>query len=315
MGKRAFAAIILALLAITAVAAGLAESVTAVSDCPIQWEGDDGSTGIDRGCSDASGQPECDTVTISGNCQVKICGKGWKNGGTNVRYGNYKTGTNCRGFDADDRGGGDCDDDLKVSYGWSVSGEALTITTQATRHEAAGVIDAGYTLETMNCKFADGSTTKEEKVLSDLPSDSIQTAQRTYQIAGICKDNDGDKYDNCPPKTCGTGNMDTAGRNPSCGGKTQIPECNLVDVGSCKVKVCPKGWDEEDNSCCQYGSYQTGGNYRQVEIDDAGSGGDCDDDIIMKNSWSVSGSTITINSEARKTDAGHRLGAGFTIEA
>ncbi|MBI2574559.1 hypothetical protein HYV82_01615, partial [Candidatus Woesearchaeota archaeon] len=133
--------------------------------------------------------------------------------------------------------------------------------------------------------------------------------------AVVCKDNDGDKYDNCLPKTCGTGNMDTAGRNPSCGGKTQIPECSMVDVGSCKVKVCPKGWDEEDNSCCQYGSYQTGSNYRNVEIDDAGSGGDCDDDILLKNSWSVSGSTITINSEARKTDAGHRLGAGFTIEA
>jgi len=132
-----------------------------------------------------------------------------------------------------------------------------------------------------------------------------------------CKDNDGDKYGNCPPKACGTGDSNTAGSGAGCSGKTTTPECNLVDVGSCKVKVCPKGWKQtHGGDCCQYGNYQTGSNYRYVEADDSlpGHWSDCDTDIKLKNSWSVSGSTITITTEAAKDDAAATIDAGFTIE-
>lgn len=86
---------------------------------------------------------------------------------------------------------------------------------------------------------------------------------------------------------------------------------DYVSVGSCSTAITGKGWDATDGVIFGYRGFDKDGTWRSLSMDDNPGDNTCADDLTFKNSWTVSGGTITVQTDITGRGGTHSLGGGF----
>ncbi|MEM7826808.1 MAG: hypothetical protein QXQ40_01130 [Candidatus Aenigmatarchaeota archaeon] len=96
------------------------------------------------------------------------------------------------------------------------------------------------------------------------------------------------------------------------------PACDLFEIGSCKLEICPRAWDKTDNSDVKYGYYEAYENSRAIWICDNPK--DCEKNLMFQYSWftpekvsSLNKNQIRIDIRAIRKDAKNMLDAGYKL--
>ncbi len=89
------------------------------------------------------------------------------------------------------------------------------------------------------------------------------------------------------------------------------PVPDNVTVGSCNTVITGKGWDATDGVIFGYAGFNKDTTWRTFYMDDNPGDSTCADNLTMKNSWSVSGDAITVQTDITGKSASHNLGGGF----
>ena len=102
-----------------------------------------------------------------------------------------------------------------------------------------------------------------------------------------------------------------------------IPNCDPIDVGGCRVTICPKAWDEsdisEDGGAGKYYDTDNGDGYRTVMFSD--NPAKCDNNMEFTTEWKIYGTELRVETSIIHLDASgiwwgsNQLGAGFTLSS
>jgi len=90
---------------------------------------------------------------------------------------------------------------------------------------------------------------------------------------------------------------------------------DTVTVGPATVTIQGRGWDATDGVIGGYRRFNKDSTWRELAMDDNLGDGACNENINFKNSWSVSGNTITIRTDILAKSATNDLGAGFVFDS
>jgi len=91
------------------------------------------------------------------------------------------------------------------------------------------------------------------------------------------------------------------------------PPSDYVTVGSCSTSITGKGWDATDGVIFGYRHLDKDTTWRKFSMDDNPGDSTCGDNIELQNSWTVSGDTITVQTDVLGKSATHSLGGGFNF--
>jgi len=91
------------------------------------------------------------------------------------------------------------------------------------------------------------------------------------------------------------------------------PPSDYVTVGSCNTTITGKGWDATDGVIFGYRHLDKDTTWRKFSMDDNPGDSTCGDNLELQNSWSVSGDTITVQTDVLGKSATHSLGGGFNF--
>ncbi|MFH0890365.1 MAG: hypothetical protein V1836_04495, partial [Candidatus Aenigmatarchaeota archaeon] len=112
--------------------------------------------------------------------------------------------------------------------------------------------------------------------------------------------------------------VSVAATSSSCGVLT--PFTDAITVGACSTTLKYYAYDLNDETtpgdlgAGRYKDLGLSGTSRTIEFDDAPSGG-CDMDVKFKETWSVSGNTITMKNEISDYGASHVIYAGYQLSS